>query len=44
MGKAVKDAGNPILGQATKAWINSGATVMIKHDSVFGGLKATLVP
>ena len=38
------DAGNPILGQAVKAWVNSGATIMIKHDSVFGGLKATTVP
>ncbi len=38
------DSGNPILGQAVKAWVNAGATIMIKYDSVFGALKATLVP
>ncbi len=38
------DSGNPILGQALKAWVNAGATIAIKYDSVFGGLKATIRP
>ena len=38
------DSGNPILGQAMKAWVNAGATIAIKYDSVFGGLKATIRP
>ena len=36
------DSGNAILGQAVKAWVNAGATIAIKYDTVFGALKATI--